>query len=88
MNSFVDILVSPNYNPSVSKILYKLMPRPTKMIYPYNDLNTVVKKRPDHPREDLLRQKEIYERLSFDKRIKTRKKEQATRRMVDEILKD
>jgi thymidylate kinase len=78
---FIDVIVSPNTNKTVAKILYHLMPKPSKTIFLYNDIEVLCRRRPEHPKEDIIRQLTVFRnyRKFFSKEIKTENPEQTLR---------
>ncbi|MBU0667074.1 MAG: hypothetical protein ABIC91_08985 [Nanoarchaeota archaeon] len=83
-----DLLLMDNVPLTLRKILYCLFPKPTLIIYLYNDLNVLHKRRPTHPILDLERQKKLFD--GFQKTlnfvcVKTEDK-QRTSENVSEII--
>lgn len=90
LNNFVisdrfysDVIISPNSNTKIARFLYKLMPRP-EIIYVYNSANVLHKRRPGHPKEDILRQLKEFEKNKdlLDHRIKTINKQDTLHKVL------
>jgi len=75
---FIDVIISPNTNTKFARFLYSIMPKPNKVIYLYNDLEKLVRRRGDHPKEDLARQLWEFKDNEdiLDKKIKTKNEKQ------------
>lgn len=86
--SFLDVIVSPNTNTPVSKMLYKILPKPSATVYLYNDLDVLDKRRPEHPRHDLERQLEAFDSLSeyYDNNIKTEGREEVSEKLLSIVF--
>jgi len=68
---FLDLVVSKNANPKLVKFFYHLLPKPNKIIYLYQNIDTIIKRRLDHPASDLIFQQKRFKNLDFDLKIKT-----------------
>jgi hypothetical protein len=57
------------------------MPKPSKTIFLYNDIEVLCRRRPEHPKEDIIRQLTVFRnyRKFFSKEIKTENPEQTLR---------
>jgi len=70
---YLDLLTSKNADPKLVRMLYSLLPKPNKIIYLYNDPGTIMKRRRDHPKDDILFQQKRFKRYRslFDMEVKT-----------------
>lgn len=74
--SFIDIFNSPNLSPTVSRVLFKLMPNP-RYILLYNDPEVLNKRRPEFQLKHIRKQLEIYSQFDdlYIMKVKTEKPE-------------
>jgi len=81
---FIDVIVSPNTKDSIAAFFNKLLPRPTKTIYLYNDLEVLARRRKDHPKEDLERQLKKYKEHEhlFTHKIKTTDRKKTMEKVI------
>lgn len=86
--SFVDVMVSPNTNTMIAKMLYGILPKPDATIYLYNTADVLAKRKPEHPRHDLERQLKAYGSLAhyFTCKIKTAEREKVAEKVFSTIL--
>jgi len=82
---FYDLIASPNASSKIVKLLIKILPKPSLIIYLYNDVDVLVKRRSGHPKDDLERQLNRFEEIEhiFDLKIKSENKE----KVINEIMK-
>ena len=63
---YLDLLTSQNVNQKLIKFLYNFFPHPSGIVYLYNDLDVINKRRPSHPLEDIqYQQKKFLEHKHF-----------------------
>lgn len=86
--SFVDVMVSPNTNTMIAKMLYGILPKPDATIYLFNTADVLAKRKPEHPRHDLETQLKAYGSLTdyFTCKIKTTEKERVAKKVFSTIL--
>jgi len=70
---FLDLLTSNNANKKLARFLYTILPKPSNIVYLHNNIKTITKRRPEHPKEDIIRQQKIFNEYSklFNKKVKT-----------------
>ena len=61
-----DILLMKNVPMWLKKILYFTIPKPTKIIYLYNDIDVLHIRKPNHPYDDLVRQESLFKEINKD----------------------
>lgn len=85
---FYDLITSPNASNKIVSFLIKLFPKPSLLIYLYNDVDVLRKRRPEHPKEDLERQLSRFEKIEdiFDLRIKAENKEKVINEVIGKII--
>jgi len=83
--AYIDVIVSPNSNAKLAEFLYKILPKPSKVIFLYNDIQVLMMRRKEHPAEDLKRQLEEYKKHTnlYYASVKTESKTKS----IEEILK-
>jgi len=85
---FYDLITSPNASKGITKLLSRLLPKPTIVVYVYNDLEVLHARRPEIPVEVLEEQLKSFEEISelFDVRVKSDSKEKALEEVTEAIL--
>jgi len=58
-----DILLMNKVPMKLKKFLYYFFPKPNKIIYIYNTLSILHKRKPEHPLEDLKRQEKLFAKI-------------------------
>ncbi len=58
-----DMLLMKHANPKLKKILYSLFPKPSMVVYLYNDTDLLYSRKPNHPQGDLERQEKLFEEI-------------------------
>ncbi len=85
---FYDLITSPNASKGLTKFLSRLLPKPTVVVYVYNDPEVLMARRPEIPAEVLREQLKGFEEISgfFDVRVKSDSKEKALEKVIKAVL--
>jgi hypothetical protein len=86
---FYDLNTSPNASNKVVKFLNKLLPKPSLVVYLYNDIDVLITRKPDHPKSDLERQLVKFGEIEniFGLKIKSGNKGEVINEIMDRIIK-
>ncbi|WP_285519467.1 ATP-binding cassette domain-containing protein [Thermococcus nautili] len=85
---FYDLITSPNASKGLTRTLSKLLPKPTLVVYVYNDPDVLVERRKGLSRELIENQLRDFELMSnvFDLRVKSDSKERALEEVMNAII--
>ena len=83
-----DMLLMENVPGRFRRFLYAISPKPSKVIYLYNDPKVLKERKPNHPFEDLLRQEILFEEINRKLKPKQIKNEELdnTIKEVSEVV--
>src|SRR3989344_3089886 len=59
-----DLLLMKNVPEWEKRFLYAISPKPSKVIYLYNDIEVLHKRKPNHPFDDLQRQEKLFKKIN------------------------
>jgi len=85
---FYDLVTSPNASKRLTRTLAKLLPKPTLVVYVYNDPDVLVKRRKGVSRELIEKQLRDFDFVSnvFDLRMKSDSRERALEEVMDAVV--
>ena len=83
-----DLMLMKNVPHWWKRYLYAISPKPSKVIYLYNDIKVLHKRKPGHPYDDLIRQEKLFEKINEKlKPIKIKNEDfEETKKTVSDIV--
>jgi len=83
-----DLLLMKNVPEWEKRFLYAISPKPSKVIYLYNDIEVLHKRKPNHPFDDLQRQEKLFKKINSKlEPIKIKNEDLGeTKKIVSEII--
>jgi thymidylate kinase len=67
-----DLLLMKGVPKRLKRFIYFFIPKPTKLIYLYQDIEILNKRKPEHPKQDLVRQEKLFSKILNKKIMKTK----------------
>ena len=86
--AYVDVIISANTNNKTARLCYYLLPKPSKLVFLYNEFEILTKRRPEHDPNDIKRQLKAYKTHTnlYSACIKTKNPQQTLNDILKELV--